>query len=58
MNAPVVTQRPWSGFALVGFAYVIAHVERLKIPAVPYIVVLLLAVVVQLLLLAIAIQLQ
>jgi steroid 5-alpha reductase family enzyme len=26
MNAPVVTQRPWSGFALVGFAYVIAHV--------------------------------
>jgi steroid 5-alpha reductase family enzyme len=26
MNAPAVSQRPWSGFALVGFAYVIAHV--------------------------------
>lgn len=26
MNAPLVSQRPWSGFALVGFAYVIAHV--------------------------------
>ncbi|MDP1823825.1 MAG: DUF1295 domain-containing protein [Archangium sp.] len=26
MNAPEVSQRPWSGFALVGFAYVIAHV--------------------------------
>ncbi len=26
MNAPVVAVRPWSGFALVGFVYVIAHV--------------------------------
>lgn len=26
MNAPVVAQRPWSGFALVGFSYVLAHV--------------------------------
>jgi steroid 5-alpha reductase family enzyme len=25
MNAPVVTERPWSGFAIVGFAYVVAH---------------------------------
>lgn len=25
MSAPVVSVRPWSGFALVGFAYVIAH---------------------------------
>lgn len=26
MSAPVVSERPWSGFAVVGFAYVIAHV--------------------------------
>ena len=26
MNTPVVSQTPWSGFAVVGFAYVIAHV--------------------------------
>lgn len=25
MSDPTVTQRPWAGFALVGFAYVIAH---------------------------------
>jgi steroid 5-alpha reductase family enzyme len=25
MNAPVVSERPWSGFAIVGFAYVVAH---------------------------------
>lgn len=26
MNSPFVKERPWSGFAIVGFAYVIAHV--------------------------------
>lgn len=26
MSGPAVSQRPWSGFAIVGFAYVIAHV--------------------------------
>lgn len=26
MNSPVVKERPWAGFAIVGFAYVIAHV--------------------------------